>query len=292
MGPLARPVLEAYLRRLSLEAEPPSAEALTRLHRRHVERIPYETLWIHGGERWGINPHDAAARIAFQRRGGYCYHLNGAFAALLHALGYRVALHAGGVHGPAGPAPADAGNHLVVTVADLATDDNPGGDWYVDVGLGDALHQPIPLRPTSVRQGPFELELRKNTDSTQSDWHLLHDRTGGFTGMAWRTAAPDPALLTTQHEWLSTSPDSGFVKLGVAQTRDATGVDVIHGLIVKRIGSHANTGVALEDRRTWFSALSDLFGLTFEASPPGTTDRLWEQTVSAHQRWQAAQQQA
>lgn len=80
-------MLEAYLRRLSLEAEPPSAEALTRLHRRHAERIPYETLWIHGGERWGINPHDAATRIAFQHRSGYCHHLNGAFAALLHALG-------------------------------------------------------------------------------------------------------------------------------------------------------------------------------------------------------------
>ena len=109
IGPLERPVLEAYLRRLSLEAEPPSAEALTRLHRRHAERIPYETLWTHGGERRGINPHDAATRIAFQRRSGYCYHLNGAFAALLHALGYRV-----------------------------------------------ALRQPIPLRPTSVRQGPFD----------------------------------------------------------------------------------------------------------------------------------------
>ncbi len=284
-------MLEAYMRRLSLDAEPPSAEALARLHRRHAERIPYETLWIHGGERWGIDPHDAAARIAFQRRGGYCYHLNGAFAALLHALGYRVALHAGGVHGPTGPAAVDAGNHLVVTVADLATVDNPSGDWYVDVGLGDALHEPIPLRSTSVRQGPFELELQRTTDSTLSDWHLLHDRTGGFTGMAWRNRAPDPALLATQHEWLSTSPDSGFVKLGLAQTRDATGVDVIHGLIIKRIGSRANT-VALEDRRTWFTALGDLFGLTFEASPPGTTDRLWERTVAAHRTWEASQQQA
>ena len=71
VGPLERPVLEAYMRRLSLDAEPPSVKALARLHRRHAERIPYETLWIHGGERWGIDPHDAAARIAFQRRGGY-----------------------------------------------------------------------------------------------------------------------------------------------------------------------------------------------------------------------------
>ena len=36
---------DAYLDRLGLEAEPPSANGLRRLHRRHVEEVPYETLW-------------------------------------------------------------------------------------------------------------------------------------------------------------------------------------------------------------------------------------------------------
>ena len=44
----------AYLRRLGLEAEPPSVDALQRLHRAQVERVPYETMWIHAGEPWGI----------------------------------------------------------------------------------------------------------------------------------------------------------------------------------------------------------------------------------------------
>lgn len=34
----------AYLDRLGLDAEPPSLQALTRLHRAHVERIAYETF--------------------------------------------------------------------------------------------------------------------------------------------------------------------------------------------------------------------------------------------------------
>ncbi len=87
MESLERYVRNAYPVRLALDAEPPSVEALARLHRRHAERVPYETLWIHGEERWGIDAHEAAARIAFNQRGGYCYHLNGAFAALLHTLG-------------------------------------------------------------------------------------------------------------------------------------------------------------------------------------------------------------
>ena len=60
-----------YLRRLGLEAEPPSFEALQRLHRRQVEQVPYETMWIHGGETWTIDPLDSVQRVARQGRGGY-----------------------------------------------------------------------------------------------------------------------------------------------------------------------------------------------------------------------------
>ena len=106
----------AYLYRLDLDAEPPSVDALQRLHRGHVEKVPYETLWIHEGDTWGIDPADSAARIALQGRGGYCFHLNGAFSELLRSLGYAVTRHVGGVHGPAGPDEGPLGNHLVLWV--------------------------------------------------------------------------------------------------------------------------------------------------------------------------------
>src|SRR5579871_1972078 len=102
-GGLGADVVEAYLQRLGLEREPRSAQALARLVHRHVERVPYETMWIAAGEAWGIGALDAAHRIARDRRGGYCYHLNGGLGALLTSLGYEVHRHAGGVHGPDGP---------------------------------------------------------------------------------------------------------------------------------------------------------------------------------------------
>ena len=63
---------------LGLEAEPPSVDGLRRLHRAHVERVPYETMWIHADEPWGIDPEESVGRIARDGRGGYCFHLNGA----------------------------------------------------------------------------------------------------------------------------------------------------------------------------------------------------------------------
>ena len=151
---------DAYLARLGLEREPPSVEALSRIHRAHVERVPYETLWIHLGERWAIDPDGSRDRIATDRRGGYCYHLNGALSELLRDLGYDVVRHVGGVHGPDGPPAADLGNHLVLTVRGLPTDANPGGTWYVDAGLGDGLHEPLPLLRRHLPLGPVPLRAR------------------------------------------------------------------------------------------------------------------------------------
>ena len=75
---LDRTVREAYLTRLGVEGGVPSVAALRLIVQRHAERVPYETLGIPAGEGWSIDPTLAAERIASDRRGGYCYHLNGA----------------------------------------------------------------------------------------------------------------------------------------------------------------------------------------------------------------------
>jgi arylamine N-acetyltransferase len=275
----------AYLRRLGLDAEPPSVKALRLIHRRQVERVPYETMWIHAGEAWGIDPVDSLARIALYGRGGYCYHLNGALGELLYSLGYAVSGHVGGVHGPDGPDETSAGNHLVLTVSGLPTDDNPSGVWYVDVGLGDALHEPLPLMAGVYQQEPFRLSLEE-TGVERSEWHLTHDQSGGFTGMGWNTKQAELADFTAKHQWLSTSPESGFVQLAMAERRDATGIDVMRGLILTRIGRNARSGQPLTKRDEWFTALADVFDLRFDKSTPESLDNLWNRVLAAHRTWE------
>jgi N-hydroxyarylamine O-acetyltransferase len=273
---------DAYLSRLGLEREPPSAEGLARIHRAHVERVPYETLWIHLGERWTVDPAASLDRIAGRRRGGYCYHLNGALSELLRDLGYDVVRHVGGVHGPDGPAEADLGNHLVLTVRGLPTDEHPDGTWYVDAGLGDALHDPLPLRAGTYRSGPFRFVLEE-TPGGVGDWHLAHDPAGGFTGMAWRSAPAGMAAFADRHAHLSTSPESGFVRVLTAQRRDATGVDSLKGLVLKRAGDGA-TSRTLETEAEWTAALADLFGLVVDDD---RRDALWGRLTTAHEAWVA-----
>jgi arylamine N-acetyltransferase len=278
-------VRAAYLARLGVDAEPPSVEALTVLVQRQAERVPYETLWIAAGERWSIDPLEAASRIAFADRGGYCYHLNGALGLVLHSLGYTVHGHVGGVQ-TGEPDPDAMGNHLVLTVTDLPSQANPSGQWYVDAGLGDALREPLPLVPGTYVQQPFELTLER---VDHSSWQLTHDPAGGFRSMTWRTSAARPADFLAHHQWLSTSPESGFVQVPMAERRDATGVDVVRGLVLARIGANAFTAEPMTRRSEWFDALADVFGLRFDATPAESRKRLWESAVSAHRAWEARQ---
>ncbi len=276
-------VSAAYLQRLGVDADPPSADALAMIVRRHAERVPYETLWIPAGEHWSTDPVLAAERIALHGRGGYCYHLNGALGMLLCSLGYEVQGHVGGVQA-GDPVPDAAGNHLVLTVAALPSGGNPGGRWYVDTGLGDALYEPLPLVAGVYVQDPFRLILRRDDDQT---WTLLHDPSGGFRSMTWTTSPAHGSDFLVQHEWLSTSPDSGFVCVPMAERRDATGVDVIRGVVLARVGSNAFTGPPITRSSEWFQVLADTFDLRFDQHPAAWRERLWDAVNRAHHAWEA-----
>jgi arylamine N-acetyltransferase len=244
-------------------------------------------MWIHMGDPWGIDPVDSVARVALHARGGYCFHLNGAFSELLRSLGYAVTRHVGGVHGPGGPEAELLTNHLVLTVSGLPTSEHPSGLWYVDAGLGDALHEALPLAAGEYRQDPFHLVLDA-TDDGVGNWHLTHDPAGGFVGMSWRSAPADMANFAARHEWLSTSPESGFVRVATAQRRDATGVDVVRGLVLSRIGEGTAPSEPLTNRGDWFAALADIFDLRFDGVSIEMLDGLWERTLDGHCAWDAA----
>ncbi|GAB3062225.1 arylamine N-acetyltransferase [Intrasporangium mesophilum] len=271
--------MEDYLARLGLEREEPSVEGLFRLHRAHVERVPYETLWIHLDERRGIDQ-ETSARLVAGGRGGYCYHLNGAFGWLLAQLGYRVTRHVGGVHGPGGPDADSFTNHLALTVDGLSDE-----SWYVDTGLGDALHEPVPLRAGTYRQGPIEFRLEVLDGS--GDWHLVHDPKGSFPGMAWHPGPTAMDAFAERHATLSTAPDSGFVKVMVLQRRDADSLDSLRDLTLTHVASDGPSATTIETETDWHAAFGDVFGIDVRSLPTERLASLWPNRVAAHEAWLA-----
>jgi N-hydroxyarylamine O-acetyltransferase len=86
--------------------DPPSIDLLRALHRAHLFTVPFENLDISQGREILCDETSILHKIVNEHRGGFCYELNGAFAALLRALGFRVTLVSArvaredGSHGP------------------------------------------------------------------------------------------------------------------------------------------------------------------------------------------------
>ncbi|MGW4519600.1 arylamine N-acetyltransferase family protein [Amycolatopsis sp. NPDC004378] len=264
-----------YLGRLGLGAEPPGLDALRRLHAAHVERVPYEALEVQLERPTPLEPSASLARI-LRGRGGYCYHLNGAFSELLHALGYRVTRHLGGVQGSAADAPNIDRNHLALTVTGLPED--PSASWLVDAGLGDGIHEPLPLREGAYTQGPHTYRLRPS-GVAPGGWRFDHDPSGSFAGFDFAPGEAEMSDFAAKHAWLSSAPESGFVRVCVLQRRDATGVDTLRALTLNRHGAKE----LVESPDGWWSAAGDVFGITPDLFTADERERLWRKVVAQHE---------
>ena len=149
-------LVSAYLAFLGYDDRPgASVEELTELHRRHLAAVPYENLEIMLGRPPSVLPVDSLARVTRVGRAGYCFHQNGALETVLTHLGYDVTRRAGHVWTTEDDRWSGSLNHLVLVVSGLPTDDNPGGAWWPDVGLGDAIAEPLPLVVGDYEQGGF-----------------------------------------------------------------------------------------------------------------------------------------
>jgi N-hydroxyarylamine O-acetyltransferase len=127
----------AYLARIGYDgSRAPTAETLAALHHAHMLTTPFENLDLHLGRRNVLDAEHNYRKIVRDRRGGWCYELNGTFARLLEALGFSVTRYSAAVVLSEPGTPDFA--HLTLRV-DLAE------PWLCDVGFGDSFTAPLRL---------------------------------------------------------------------------------------------------------------------------------------------------
>ena len=226
----------------------PTLETLRRIHLAHLKTVPFENLSVRRGEPIALEPEALFEKIVGRRRGGFCYELNGLFAALLEALGFRVALLAGRV-GPAG-IPFD---HLALRV-DL---DEP---WLADVGFGDSFVLPLRLEDRLPQQGGCGRRYR--LDAVDGGLLLLRENEQGwenqylFTLERWPLSAFEEGCRYHQ-----TSPKSSFTqRTVVSRATDAGRITLSERrLIVTSDGKRSETD--LLDEAEIARALAEHFGI-------------------------------
>jgi len=190
----------AYLDRLGLD-RPATADvaALRTLQERHLAVVPFENLSIHLGEPIVLDTEALFDKIVRRRRGGFCYELNGLFAALLRELGFDAGLRSAKVFRPDGTLgpPFD---HAAIRV-EL---DEP---WLADVGFGRFSRFPLRLSATEAQTDPGGEFLF--LDAPYGDIDVLLD---GKPQYRIEQRARNLDEFTPTAWWQATSPDSHFTQ--------------------------------------------------------------------------------
>jgi N-hydroxyarylamine O-acetyltransferase len=243
----------AYLRRISYSGPlRPSAEVLCELHRAHMFTVPFENLDIAVGKRITCNEEAILRKIIEQRRGGFCYELNAAFAALLREFDFKVTLLSCRVARDDGKV-APEFDHLALKV-DL------NEPWLADVGYGDSFVEPLRLTADIEQpQGTRKFRLTNEAGSlcmemaeSGADWKrqyifdLIPRQLEDFAGMC---------------QYHQTSPESPFTQKRVCSRATPEGRITLAGsrLIITRNGKRDESPLASDEQ--WREALKKHFDI-------------------------------
>src|SRR3990172_7718306 len=198
-----------YLSRLKYKKPvDPDLHTLCGLQLAHLRHVPFENLDIGLERPIRITEQTIWEKLVVNKRGGFCYELNGLFAWLLKQVGFDITyLNARDYHIEDDTFGIDF-DHLTLMVRTP----NESMCWLVDVGWGDTFTQPLNIdNPDWQEQGLRAYRLEPFKDG----YHLWQR---GYDGKIERqyffdlTPHQFPAEYETACQYHQTSPQSIFTR--------------------------------------------------------------------------------
>jgi N-hydroxyarylamine O-acetyltransferase len=249
--------LQAYLKRINYQGEQfPVIETLRNLQLAHLLSVPFENLSIHNNQPIVLEDEALFNKIVLQKRGGFCYELNGLFAAMLRQLGFQVTMLSAGVARPDGEFGPDFDHMtLLVSLQDR---------WLVDVGFGDSFREPLLL---DSREAQVQGERAYRIDEA-GDYLLLSESAAGSD---WKTQF---RFTLKSHEYADylqmchfhqTSPESHFTRQRICSRAKPDGRVTLSDMrLIETTGSERKERM-LQDEAEYHLVLERDFGITLTA---------------------------
>ncbi len=239
--------LTDYLSRIGFEGELRNDHAtLTQLMQRQLRTIVFENTEVQAGRIPSLVPEDIVEKVIVNRRGGYCYEINGVFAMALTAIGFEWCF-AGArsmLYSTRRPK-----THMVLIVR------VDGRDYLCDTGFGGyALRAPMLIEEGEVTQDGdrFRLEIIHREyvlgAMVQGEWQRLY----GFA------LQPQEWIeFSLANYFNATSPDTIFTQKKIAILQTPNGRKILVDNELKLIEEGKLEKLDVE----YASALKEHFGL-------------------------------
>ena len=244
----------AYLARIEYAGSTnPTVQTLRAIHRAHLLTVPFENLDISLGRGVVVDENVNVRKIVERHRGGFCFELNGAFAALLRALGFKVTLLSARVAGDAGRESPEF-DHLTLRI-DL---EEP---WLADVGFGESFLEPLKMQYITEQQDPAgTFRLMRYGERVGMEMALSN---GGWKPQYSFSLQPRSLKdFTERCHFHQTSPESYFMQNRICTRATPEGRTTLSGmkLIVTRNGQREER--VLDSEEEWIRILQDQFGIS------------------------------
>jgi N-hydroxyarylamine O-acetyltransferase len=238
------------------------AQTLQGLQFAHMLHIPFENLDI--GLKRPIRLTEEALwnKIVIQKRGGFCYELNGLFAQLLKEIGFDVIYLNARVFNREGKLGIDFA-HLALLVQ---IPDQPER-WLVDVGFGDSFHEPLKFdEPGEQIQGLRAYRLEQTTDGYIT-WQRNYDGRWERRYLFDLTPRNFPTDYDSACLYHQTSPLSSFTRGGIISRATPNGrVSLEDGrLILTKNGKRSER--PLKSKKEYRALLKKYFDVILEEEP-------------------------
>jgi N-hydroxyarylamine O-acetyltransferase len=246
--------VSAYLDRIGYLGQiDPSAETLRGLHLAHMLAVPFENLDIHLGRPIVCEEARFLHKIINERRGGFCYELNGAFAALLRALGFKVTLLSGRVTRSDG-SPGPEFDHLTLRVD--VHEDEP---WLADVGFGDNFLEPLRLLSKLKQpQAGNVYRLSDVNDVLHLESRIKDQWKGQYSFSLQPRQLSEFSGMCHYHQ---TSPESYFTRQRICSLATSAGRVTLSDLNLIETREGRKDERALAGEEEWRAALQERFAV-------------------------------
>ena len=249
--------LDAYLHRVNFNgAIDVSLDTLARLHHAHFHTIPFENFDILLGRGVDLDPQVVFNKLVLNKRGGYCFELNGLFLQALQALRFKARALLARVHVTG--TPSGRGHQLELISID-------GRDWVADVGFGgNSPRSPIPM----------ELDY-----PVTKDGQTIRLTDGGHFGTMFQALEDGewkdlysfdlghvvPADIAYGNHYTSTHPDTLFTSSRVAVRPLPGGSITLLDRTLKITANGREEVQTLPDSPAYLDAVKTHFGIELDA---------------------------
>jgi N-hydroxyarylamine O-acetyltransferase len=246
--------IKAYLYRINYSGSlTATAATLRELQLAHLLTVPFENLSIHAGQPIILEDGALFKKIVKQRRGGFCYELNGLFAALLRGLDFNVEMLSAQVAKEEGGFGPDFDHMTLMITLEQR--------WLADVGFGDTFREPLLLDERNI-----QLQSERAYQIIEDDDHLiLMERR---SGKEWKPQYRFDLKPHTYADYLGmchyhqTSPQSHFTQRRICSRAMPDGrVTLEENRLIMTVNDNKRQEQAVASKEEYETLLQKYFGI-------------------------------